>query len=443
MKHFSVQAELPVYALDFLSEDVIVYAGGGGAGRSGVKNAIRTVRVDLPGQTVKELNRLELSRDEDAPMCLSVNKSLGNLVCGINSTADKVKEGKNESLRVFEYELKEAEKKGEKEEEEKSEELSATVTFTKSATSLPITDPEQYQKFSTFSPDERLLVTGGTDGSFTLHTYPSLKPAWQSPPDAFGSDSATEELYSGDFSYDSEQLVLASAQKIKVFSTSPAPPSAPAGAAAATASTAEGSSSLTAGDATEKVKRPLKIQTIRNPALGGAGPCTFRAARFGRAPTSEKVLFTVVNAGSAGKGAKGKRKSFVSAWNAETWDLIQTRHVADKPITAFDVSADGRLLAYGCSDLSVGVLDAKTLRPILRILDAHSFPPTCLRLSPSGRTLISGSADNTLRVVEIPPSALLGSSAASTRSVLLTVLLALIFVIIAYILQQRLALMQS
>ncbi|KAK0525849.1 hypothetical protein OC834_005014 [Tilletia horrida] len=407
MKHFSIPADLPVYALDFLSEDVIVYAGGGGAGRSGVKNAIRTVRVDHAEQSLKELNRLELSRDEDAPMCLSVNKTLGNLVCGINSTAEKVKGGKNESLRIFEFELKESEKK----ENEAEAELSASVKFSKAAESLATTDPEQYQ--------------------FTLHTFPSLKPAWQSPPDAFGSGASAEELYTGDFSYDSEQVVLASAQKIKVFSTSPAPPSASTESANGEASGAE------------KVKRPLKIQTIRNPALGGAGPCTFRAARFGRSPTSEKVLFTVVNAGSAGKGAKGKRKSFVSAWNAETWDLVQTRHVADKPITAFDVSADGRLLAYGCSDLSVGVLDAKTLRPILRILDAHSFPPTCLRLSPSGKTLISGSADNTLRVVEIPASALLGGSASSTRSIVLTVLLALLFAIVAYIFQQRLALLQQ
>ncbi|KAK0538943.1 hypothetical protein OC842_001140 [Tilletia horrida] len=427
MKHFSIPADLPVYALDFLSEDVIVYAGGGGAGRSGVKNAIRTVRVDHAEQSLKELNRLELSRDEDAPMCLSVNKTLGNLVCGINSTAEKVKGGKNESLRIFEFELKESEKK----ENEAEAELSASVKFSKAAESLATTDPEQYQKFCTFSPDERLLIAGNTDGSFTLHTFPSLKPAWQSPPDAFGSGASAEELYTGDFSYDSEQVVLASAQKIKVFSTSPAPPSASTESANGEASGAE------------KVKRPLKIQTIRNPALGGAGPCTFRAARFGRSPTSEKVLFTVVNAGSAGKGAKGKRKSFVSAWNAETWDLVQTRHVADKPITAFDVSADGRLLAYGCSDLSVGVLDAKTLRPILRILDAHSFPPTCLRLSPSGKTLISGSADNTLRVVEIPASALLGGSASSTRSIVLTVLLALLFAVVAYIFQQRLALLQQ
>lgn len=30
-------------------------------------------------------------------------------------------------------------------------------------------------------------------------------------------------------------------------------------------------------------------------------------------------------------------------------------------LTADDTSSDGSLLAYGCSDLSIGILDAKTL----------------------------------------------------------------------------------
>ncbi|KAE8270181.1 hypothetical protein A4X09_0g2140 [Tilletia walkeri] len=48
-------------------------------------------------------------------------------------------------------------------------------------------------EFPTLSLHERLLVTGGTDGSFTFHTYPSSKPAWESPPVAFGTGS-TEYL---------------------------------------------------------------------------------------------------------------------------------------------------------------------------------------------------------------------------------------------------------
>jgi prolactin regulatory element-binding protein len=38
--HFSVKVQYPVYAIDFLTEDIIAYAGGGGASRSGVTNAI-------------------------------------------------------------------------------------------------------------------------------------------------------------------------------------------------------------------------------------------------------------------------------------------------------------------------------------------------------------------------------------------------------------------
>jgi len=58
------------------------------------------------------------------------------------------------------------------------------------------------------------------------------------------------------------------------------------------------------------------------------------------------------------------------------WDVVLRREVATKPVTVFDVrwvaasnancdkltsSSDGSLLAYGCSDLSIGILDAKTL----------------------------------------------------------------------------------
>lgn len=89
-------------------------------------------------------------------------------------------------------------------------------------------------------------------------------------------------------------------------------------------------------------------------------------------------------------------------------------------------SDDGTLLAYGSSDLSVGVLDATTLRvrclyslsitilsrmptddtigtqSLMTILRAHDFPVTSLRFNPSADLVISGSADNTVRVVTVP-----------------------------------------
>jgi WD40 repeat protein len=42
------------------------------------------------------------------------------------------------------------------------------------------------------------------------------------------------------------------------------------------------------------------------------------------------------------------------------------------------------------------------VQPVLTILRAHDFPPTTLRFSPDASLLISGSADNTIRIIVVP-----------------------------------------
>jgi len=82
--------------------------------------------------------------------------------------------------------------------------------------------------------------------------------------------------------------------------------------------------------------------------------------------------------------------------------VAKQRKVGDGAMTVFDVSPDGKVLAYGSSDLSIGLLDASTLAPLVTILKAHEFPPTALRFNTTSKLLVSGSADNTVRVVEVP-----------------------------------------
>lgn len=41
-------------------------------------------------------------------------------------------------------------------------------------------------------------------------------------------------------------------------------------------------------------------------------------------------------------------------------------------------------------------------QPVVTILKAHEFPPTTLRFNPTSNLLISGSADNTVRIVTVP-----------------------------------------
>jgi hypothetical protein len=101
--------------------------------------------------------------------------------------------------------------------------------------------------------------------------------------------------------------------------------------------------------------------------------------RFGRKATKSN-LYTVVNASPLIPSSlnqkqrkafakKVPQKAFVSLWDAEGWTLVKTRTVCQKPVTVFEVSEDGERLAYGGSDLSVGILDAHTLR-------VRPFPPS-------------------------------------------------------------------
>ncbi|EST06005.1 Anaphase-promoting complex subunit 4, WD40 domain protein [Kalmanozyma brasiliensis GHG001] len=432
-QHFPVQAKIPIYSVGFIQDDVIVYSGGGGAGRSGVTNAVVAARVDFQTQSIEKLDELKLSRDEDAPMAMSVNTSKSQLICGINNTADEMKKGNNQPIRIFDYSLQEAEvteKSGSTNDEKassadkgkaKQEDVKMELHFAKAAQSMQIQDPEQYIKVAAFSPNGRMLALASTDGQVALHRYPALSPIWDDAGEPSSSalaaaeakdtsisipsqDFERSELYDADFSHSNTQVVFTSSSKLVVYATEPF----------------SESNSDDAASPTDESTRSAEgyaqtIQTIKNPALGGKGPCSFRAARFGRGEASKEKLFTVVNAAPAGgRGPKAKiRKSFVTAWDADTWDLIETRHVSDRPVTVFDVSPDGKFLAYGSSDLSIGVLDAKTLRPVLKILHAHDFPPTCLKFNPASNLLVSASADNTLRVIPIPAKALLEKAASA------------------------------
>jgi len=172
-----------------------------------------------------------------------------------------------------------------------------------------------------------MLTVGSTDGQVNLHKFPSFQPVWPSSTNSNSTtptsipDFISEELYDSDFSEDNRLVAIASASKLKIYDTSSVPSSSPS-----------------ASSSEERLGIPLALQTIQNPALGGSGPCSFRASRFGRGDPlkggTRERLFTVVNA----KTAKGKvRKSFVSSWDADTWELVETRNVSDKPVTAFDV----------------------------------------------------------------------------------------------------------
>ncbi|CAD6583813.1 MAG: hypothetical protein CYPHOPRED_002500 [Cyphobasidiales sp. Tagirdzhanova-0007] len=360
--HFVQGLDFPVWALAFASEKQLIVAGGGGAGRSGVKNSVSIYSIDAKHQRCERTAELELSKKEDAPMTVATHPGRNEIILGINSEADLVKQGTNSNVRLLTY----------SNESIKQESSHATIASR---------DPEEYQKITTFSRTGSMVAVGSSKSQLTLLSVPSMERVF---PDL---DFSSDTMFDADFNDEGTMLLGASSQRICIYSlpTSDAKPL----------------SSSEPPEPTQVIERPVLKQSLK---------CTFRASRFGRKGTSNR-LYTLVNAspestsGSSGKrGNRGRgynvdKKSFVSVWDTQSWSLIKTRTVAKRPVTSFDISPNGKMLAIGGADLSVSIFEAENIRPLLSVLAAHDFPSTCIRFSPSSELLVSGSADNTLRII--------------------------------------------
>ncbi|GAA5978625.1 hypothetical protein JCM11641_002793 [Rhodosporidiobolus odoratus] len=479
--HFPFQLSFPVYSIQWLDDTRLILAGGGGASRSGVHNRLSLYRLDVQHRSLTLLCTYPLSADEDAPMTIALtpNPSLstptGNgdneqpvapsswtLVAGINSSENELKQGKNDNLRVFEV--------SRKLDEEEGEGKGWLIEDRGRVGTMRTTDADEYQKVTVFSPSASsstsssspLLAIGSTNSQLSLLSSPSPDlPTSTSPRTASASTSTTpaldvrkieevwppvfysptpstsstekevdkEELLDADFDEEGKMLIGTSPLSLRIYPTS--------------------------SSSNPYISRaPEPVQVIERPVLKEGVRCGFRGARFGRGETSSK-LFTIVNTTPLIPSSlsqkqrrafekKTPKKAFLSRWDTREWKLEKTRTVSQKPVTGFVVSRDGRWGGFGEAGLGVGVVDLRGgLRPVLTILQAHQFPVTCLGFNPSGTVLVSGSADNSVRVVLIPASASSSSSSSNyststnfstltTYSLLLGFLILLVAVIVQF-----------
>ncbi|WWC85756.1 uncharacterized protein L201_000622 [Kwoniella dendrophila CBS 6074] len=370
----------PVYCLDWADDDTLILGGGGGASRSGIQNKLKVCKVSKDGKSLKYLSENTLSNEEDAPMTLAIDKAGKQLITGVNGSSSLVKEGKNKHCRIYSYS------------DEKVDLVKGQNTI-----QAEWSDDYPYQKLTALSPSSRLLAIGTTDDKVTLLNYPSLEIAIPT----FETDSELVDLDWG--GENGEWLIVTSSKSISLYH-------------------------VKVDGEQEKPQLELK-QTIFTPSLDIV-PVAFRSTKFSKNPSTPLTIHSVLNATKAAKRG-APRKAFIVTFGLTAppskapltpeeiktkgktkeqeeslgkWDVLVRREVGGKPVTVFDVSDDGKLLAYGCSDLSIGILDSKTLAPLLKILHAHSFPPTALKFNSTASLLVSASADNTIRVIVVPPS---------------------------------------
>ncbi|CAG8508862.1 9469_t:CDS:10 [Ambispora gerdemannii] len=204
-------------------------------------------------------------------------------------------------------------------------------------------NPNDYQKVTAFSKDGRYLATGGSDSRLMVLKYPSLDVAF--PPVNYDQ----KEIYDVDFDTTGKQLCAYGLLK------------------------------------TENASRPLIVLFLKK----------LRNVYSGHAEASESFLYTVINSTS-------RNKAFIVKWDQQTWDKVAERIVSKKPIVAFTISDNGKLLAYASSDMSIGVVSSDNLRVLLKVPNVHQQPAVALSFNHDTSLLVSGSFDNTVHIIKIP-----------------------------------------
>lgn len=381
MSHYSINLGSPIYCAVFIDNDRIVLGGGGGSSKSGIANKLWLIELKPKTKEHIVLHEYGLPPGSDSPMSIDLDRSTGLLLSGINSPPAELKAGRNQHLRTFKLQDSSLELK----------ETHQILEFDKTG--------NDYQRINCLSrASPQLLAVGGSNNQLKLLSYPSLKPAISTP-----ISCPAGELLNADFSEDGTHFLICSSQAVRIFSII-----FPSGSK---------------DKKEKKEKKETKLTQLHELIPPQAHTSTsFRSARFGRGPTSENV-FTILNPQDRKKGAR------VLSWNLSDGSLRRSRSISTRPVTAFDLSDSGTLLGLSSSDLTVSVVDASSLRPILSILHAHEFPVTSLRFSMDSSRLISASADTTIRVIEVPERRSPWRSSASIL-LFLTILMVLISILL-------------
>ncbi|KAI6003782.1 hypothetical protein EDD15DRAFT_2456247 [Pisolithus albus] len=353
----------PIYSCAFISDDLLVAGGGGGASRSGIKNKLSVARRGLFRTSAKRqlesLAEFELDKDEDAPMSMAAHIESRTIL----------PKGENENCRKFLI--------------DSGDEFKFTLLGTRGTISPGNTEDYQFvavgsEREVTSYKEQLATMMLTSKVQLMLLSYEDLSPVTRP---IFVSKG---EIY--DVTLSATHLILATSANLLVYAL-PAPLRSRGKEKNATHDNAD-----TPMDSLPDLQlvKTLDVPTISSVPVGAN--VTFRASRLH--PSDQRPT---------------KKQAYILKWRVSVADDVSfsailegSRKISEGSLTCFDVSPNGKLLAFGVSDYSLGILDANSLAPLLSILKAHEFPITALRFNPSSKLLVSGGVDSSIRIVAIP-----------------------------------------
>nr|XP_043636565.1 SEC12-like protein 2 [Erigeron canadensis] len=197
-----------------------------------------------------------------------------------------------------------------------------------------------------FSRDGSLLALGGEDGKLRAYKWPSME-SLVDVPDAHAS------VKNLDFSPDGKFLVsVGSGGPGRVWDIS---------------------------SSTLKASLPKENDEV------------FGFCRFSQNSVNDPVLYVT---------AMRDRGGSIVKWNTTSWKRISSKHIVRDPISAFNVSDDGKFLAIGTIQGDILILSASNMKVQTVVKKAHLGLVTTLAFSQDARALTSASLDSSARVTQ-------------------------------------------
>ncbi|KAF2597726.1 hypothetical protein F2Q68_00011123 [Brassica cretica] len=317
------------------SRSCIVLAGGGGEGRSGIKNVILICRVDLDTKSLFEqpLGRLVLGTD--LPYRMAVHPRGGGLVCALPN-----------SCKRFDWVNIMSPREGDQGGEEGEEVINE------------LKDVGQ-QLALAFNQEGSVLAAGGEDGTLRIFEWPCMKTL-------LDESKAHASVKNLTFSESGKFLVSLGGPLCRVWDVK---------ASAAIASLSKEKDEM------------------------------FAYCRFSVDNAGNEVLYIAANT---------ERGGSIITWDTATWKRRRSKLMKNYSISAFNVSADGKLLALGNMEGDVLIIDSTKMKTHQLVKKAHLGLVTALTFSPDSRCLVSVSFDSRakLTVIEKTPEKRKGSKLA-------------------------------